>query len=320
MKIKIEKIESNPFRPKDAPLDEERIIRLESTIKSSKFWKNVAVRVHPTKPGKFQLAYGHHRLEVLKRLGKTREDFIVLKLDDETMLKMMAQENGDWGSSVKFRMDMVKITYDFLKERGRLKGSEIKMLSEFLTWTEHAITIILAQLRATGQIEETKGNKVFQVEKKLLESMPNTSFAEIFRKTSSQLKASSDIQEKIAKRLLVDHSKPMNDPTRFRTGNSAGMDYVKRQIVQEFGAKKEKTIHELALELNEVNVSLEVLERKIGGFVLKVKGYKKQDVNLNISSIKLRIVNLLNSLKGLWKVFDGDIGEIKRIEGGKDVK
>jgi hypothetical protein len=43
--------------------------------------------------GRYQLAYGHARLEAARMAGITSASFTVMDLDDETMLRMMADEN-----------------------------------------------------------------------------------------------------------------------------------------------------------------------------------------------------------------------------------
>jgi ParB-like chromosome segregation protein Spo0J len=47
--------------------------------------------------GKFEQAYGHHRIETaLQVLGKNASLRLIIRdLDDETMLKMMAADNDD---------------------------------------------------------------------------------------------------------------------------------------------------------------------------------------------------------------------------------
>jgi ParB family chromosome partitioning protein len=42
-----------------------------ASIDDTGFWDNILVRPHPEKPGFYQLAYGHTRLEAAKRCGVT---------------------------------------------------------------------------------------------------------------------------------------------------------------------------------------------------------------------------------------------------------
>jgi hypothetical protein len=61
----------NPFRRSEHyPLDEARIERLMASMEQSGFWDgSIQARPHPTEPGKFQMAFGHHRLAAARRRG-----------------------------------------------------------------------------------------------------------------------------------------------------------------------------------------------------------------------------------------------------------
>jgi len=97
MKIKVKNIVFNPYRDlEDFPLVEPKVGCLMDSISDTCFWDNVVVRPHPDKEGVFQLAYGHHRLEAVKRqLGEDYEvDIPVKDLNDDDMLRIMAEENN----------------------------------------------------------------------------------------------------------------------------------------------------------------------------------------------------------------------------------
>jgi hypothetical protein len=82
---------SNPFRDLQRfGYQEWRITKLMDRISSNGFDANVVGRV---RDGKLQLAFGHHRVEALNRLGWTAAEFIVEELTDEQMLCKMVQDN-----------------------------------------------------------------------------------------------------------------------------------------------------------------------------------------------------------------------------------
>lgn len=99
MKIKLSDISPNPFRHIERyPIREDKIEALRESIRTTEFWDNVVARVTD---GGAEIAYGHHRLEALRReYGPDHEiDLIVRELDDELMLKIMANENMEqWGN------------------------------------------------------------------------------------------------------------------------------------------------------------------------------------------------------------------------------
>ena len=104
--VELKEIEDNPFREKSAYIyDEDKINELAESMADTSYWENMLAR--KTKSGRIQLAYGHHRLQALKKLvgeGLTEYKNIRLnvrperELTDERMLKIFVQENKDtWG-------------------------------------------------------------------------------------------------------------------------------------------------------------------------------------------------------------------------------
>lgn len=108
IKIALDQIQDNPFRnPESYVYDQGKITALAESIGDTSFWENLLAR--KTKEGYTQLAYGHHRLQALKKLleeGNTEYAEIKLnvrpdtQLTNERMLKIFAQENkDDWGEN-----------------------------------------------------------------------------------------------------------------------------------------------------------------------------------------------------------------------------
>ena len=97
MKIKVEDLEANPFREIGKyPIDEAKVASLQRSIHDTFFWDNVICR----KAGKkYQIAYGHHRLEALKNLEIKEIDIPCLDLTDAQMVRIMAEENLEWLST-----------------------------------------------------------------------------------------------------------------------------------------------------------------------------------------------------------------------------
>lgn len=106
--MKLKDINDNPFRnPESYIYDQGKIAALAESIGDTSFWENLlAVK---DQEGNVFLAYGHHRLQALKKLvkeGHTEYEMIKLnvrphtQLTKERMLKIFAQENkDDWGEN-----------------------------------------------------------------------------------------------------------------------------------------------------------------------------------------------------------------------------
>lgn len=81
----------NPFRNlKEIPIDEARIKELQPKLESSGFWNCMYGRKFGKK---IQIAFGHHRVEIAKRLKTKRIYMTVMPLSDGEMLRYMSDEN-----------------------------------------------------------------------------------------------------------------------------------------------------------------------------------------------------------------------------------
>lgn len=91
MKIKLVDIDPNPHRNMSRnPVQQVQVDVLLESFRRNKIWPNVVVREHQ---GRYQLAYGHNRLEALRQFGVTEADFIVRDIDDWGMYTAMVDEN-----------------------------------------------------------------------------------------------------------------------------------------------------------------------------------------------------------------------------------
>jgi hypothetical protein len=108
MLLKLKDIKSNPYRDLKAnPLIEQKVLDLMDSINLTGFWENIVVRKNAE--GKYELAYGHHRLAAAIRAGITEADFIVKDFDDAKMIQVMDNENREtYGSTPLSLIESVK--------------------------------------------------------------------------------------------------------------------------------------------------------------------------------------------------------------------
>lgn len=112
-KVPIAAIDPNPFRQlHEYPYVERKVEALQRSIDAVGLWEGVIAR----KDGnRYQLAFGHHRVEAARRVGLDEVAVIVRDdLDEEKMLQFMGRENGEdynadflslletWEAAVKF--------------------------------------------------------------------------------------------------------------------------------------------------------------------------------------------------------------------------
>jgi len=95
--IALRDLEANPYRHIDQyQIVEEKIERLLSSYAESGFWHgSIQARPHPKKAGKYQIAFGHHRVVAGKRAKLGEIGVVVADRDAATMLRMMATENAE---------------------------------------------------------------------------------------------------------------------------------------------------------------------------------------------------------------------------------
>lgn len=92
--IQFDFVERNPYRDLKAhPIPQEQLEHLKATIDSTGFWEGLLVRPHPANGGHYQLAFGHARLLAAKECGFSKANFIIQDLDDDAMIRAMADEN-----------------------------------------------------------------------------------------------------------------------------------------------------------------------------------------------------------------------------------
>lgn len=112
---------ANPHRRiSEYPIQASRVAMIRASIESSGFWNNIEAR--PADDGKYEIAYGHHRLAALGKMWPGAEHLgnggllkrgakipiMVVEMDDGAMIRRMAAENSHRhdGEGMDFWTDM----------------------------------------------------------------------------------------------------------------------------------------------------------------------------------------------------------------------
>lgn len=99
MIIKVKDLRANPFRKlAQYTINPEKVKNLKISMEKTGFWDNVLVRECPTEKGVYEISYGHHRLTALQELEIEEIDAPVKDLSDNDMLRIMADENFEYGA------------------------------------------------------------------------------------------------------------------------------------------------------------------------------------------------------------------------------
>lgn len=97
-RVALSDIVANHYRKIESyRISEEKIEALIQSYDNSGFWDgSLQARPHPTKTGKYEIAFGHHRVEAARRYKKLAEvGLVVAKRSNADMLRMMADENRE---------------------------------------------------------------------------------------------------------------------------------------------------------------------------------------------------------------------------------
>ncbi len=225
MKIKVVDLESNPFRNlKKYPLSQEKINGLKISIKENGFWGGILVRKHPTKEGKYQMAFGHHRLQAVKESEYIYVDnTIVIKLTDDDMLHRMFAENHEtWGARPSCILENVegarnrllnildKYSWDRAGENTRSTWTDEVAFNKAKTDKVVGKTIILRYLGGLYNEDQVKNalNVLKEAEQPdsnvsldAIKELPSMSHVEHFRKAVKEHETPKKTQKKIAKEI-----------------------------------------------------------------------------------------------------------------------
>jgi len=209
MKVKLKNLKPNPFRNiKQYPIKEEKVKQLMTSIRETGFWENILCR---KRGDNVEIAYGHHRLEALRQVfGPDKEISVIVKdLDNETMIRVMANENDERYNCIPAVIDeTVKSARDYLKEHPEVarkvlssEPSEVKririgapIIAKFLgeNWT---ITRVEEALSRLNMIEDGI------VSSEALYEFPTVASAMNFARAVKEGKVKLNKQETIAKEI-----------------------------------------------------------------------------------------------------------------------
>ena len=272
-------LEPNPFRDiKNYPIEEDRIQGLMNSIKETGFWDNIPVR----KDGqKFQIAYGHHRLEALKRLGIEEIEAPVKEIRDEDMIRIMANENDElWGLNPKVDDETVKVTREFLGEHPKLQEESVKKYSRRYAGRHHSTKEVMiisgflgenwGQKRVEKILERLKMYEEKRLSRKAINILPTEGTARSFVKAVKEIEPDLETQEKIAQQIKeADKSEGLTSSSR-----------IQHELLQE-KLKKEGIIKE-KVKQDKTKDFLEYIEecssaiKSISGKLIKLIDYKKE--------------------------------------------
>ena len=133
LEVSLSAIDANPFRRFDSyPFVERKIETLKRSIDDVGMWAGVIAR----KAGnRYQIAFGHHRIEAARRLKMKTVPLIIQDLDEEQMLQFMGRENmEDYNADF---LCMLETWEAGTKHAERARGkTQLLDIAKLLGWTD----------------------------------------------------------------------------------------------------------------------------------------------------------------------------------------
>ena len=147
LSVPIDVIDANPFRLlAHYPYNEHKLETLQRSIADVGLWEGVIARL---KENRYEIAFGHHRIEAARRSGLGKVMLIVRDLNDEQMLQFMGRENmEEYNSEFILMLETWEATHKFLSGNAGRSPQAIEIAS-LLGWTQ------MQTVRDTAQLNDT---------------------------------------------------------------------------------------------------------------------------------------------------------------------
>lgn len=172
MKVRVKDIKPNPFHPilSENPTGHNQVAveRLMKSIQKLTFWENIVAR----KKGKeVELAYGHHRLEAVKRLygDKYEFDVIIRDFDDLQMIQALDKENDEaYRHDPEFLLGVVKKMWLFQRD-SVFPGENptLQQIADALDRPLQAVNRAIDALKMRGELPDEENEQIITTDDKL---------------------------------------------------------------------------------------------------------------------------------------------------------
>ena len=210
VRVKLKDIKKNPFRNFDIyPIREDKVFRLMESIRATTFWGGLVGR---KKDGKVEIAYGHHRLDALKKMfdEDPEIDIVIRDFSDPDMMKLMSRENAEeWACPIAAIDDAVKAVRDYLmanrdslrqllsstpNEDKRLRIGA-RVIAKFMGKKEGTVRLSLERLNPIERGE---------LDREALYLMPSSAAAYRFAKAVKDCNLKKENQKLVAEKIAAD--------------------------------------------------------------------------------------------------------------------
>jgi len=318
VKVKVKDLKPNPFRDlPHYPIDRDRVEILKNSIDTTGFWDNILARKN--KDGDIEIAYGHHRLVALKEaLGPNAEiDLPVRPLEDEDMLKIMANENETmFAHDPRVVIETVKQAKAFLEKSpdvvkkltknddhpGRKvqfsPGEEVeigtRIICRFLgkNWNEHKVSTALAALKQAAPEVIEKAPSLKHVE--YITRIPDK---EAQKRVLEKVRRGREVDSKTKERRPLTVDETLVEVTREKMKSQERPKEPKQLDLSDVIGGMEEALAKLHVLLTKSVIANWKYVRKeqkqrilalLGSFIAKIQPLYKEDKNPGMKLIESR--------------------------------
>lgn len=311
MRIKVKDLRPNPFRKiKTYPIDRDKIRALKTSINETTFWDNIVARKNN---GKFEIAYGHHRLIALKELGIKEVDIPVRQFDDAMMIKIMANENlDDWSLRPAVINETVLVAKEFLDAELTKGWKDSGASTRVLFDSKHAFEQAMHKPEGAGRDTILKflgGNWKDWMVREALDTMALHKRGVIDRRTIETIPKMT--QARVFKKSVQDYNIPKTEQKRL-VKKIVSEDIGSRDIpkmVRDAAPKYKRTVQDP--EVERLKNELEKIRSKANSLYATILSFNLDMKKLNVKQVKGvqafftadAIADLLPAVKKLLTLF-----------------
>jgi len=210
VRVKLKDIKKNPFRNFDIyPIREDKVLQLMESIRATTFWGGLVGR---EKEGKVEIAYGHHRLDALKKMfdEDAEIDIVIRDFSDPDMMKLMSRENAEeWACPIAAIDDAVKAVRDYLmanRDSLRQLLSSTPNEDKRLRIGARVIAKFMGKKEGTVRLSLERLNLIERgaLDREALYLMPSASAAYRFAKAVRDYDLKKENQKLVAEKIVAD--------------------------------------------------------------------------------------------------------------------
>jgi len=347
MKVLVRDLVPNPFRRMEKyPIDSYKVDALKISINETSFWDNLLAR---ERSGRYEIAYGHHRLIALQELGIEEVGIPVKGISDADMIRIMANENMDewrynpaiinetvavakeyldgelakydsWEAFKTNRNNSLKCVYDVVKD-AKYPEREYQIVKSKGVGQTTILKFLGGNWKRWQVQEALKTLSDKETEREAMEVFDSQQTAKSFRQAVEKVEVPKEKQKQVAEKVAEKIKGAKKD--KKKQGKLGARDHYKTSMETMVRTAADDKMTEEDARLVEIEIGLKNLFVKVKDTTNSFKGMKGNLEGLKIEQLGglegfvalSDLTDLLIEIKDFIGVFGFDYKNL--LEGGK---